>query len=215
MQKKGVNPNVYNDEHSNRQRILTCAANLFASKGFTEATIRELAEAVGLNAATIYYYFPSKNAILEHMLEEYLKRVWGVVSEPAAFSSLRENPTPDGIMASMLLSFPEDNQEYYLNVLKVLLHEQHRNPDVRHYVAKNFMDNEAHIRAVFDVLKELNIIRQDADPDLWMKISSSLLYTFSNRMMLGIGDRSPGYSGKDLVELLRDMVDLMLKTCGV
>jgi hypothetical protein len=34
-------------------------------------------------------------------------------------------------------------------------------------------------------------------------------------MMLGIGDASPNFSGMGMIELLRCMFDIMLKTCSV
>jgi hypothetical protein len=100
-------------------------------------------------------------------------------------------------------------------VLSVILQEQHRNPAFRSYVSESFIKNELFIKTIFDMLKKLNIIRQDADPDFWMKITSSLLYTFSNRMLLGIGDTSPDFSGKGLLDLMRELFDMMFKMYGV
>jgi AcrR family transcriptional regulator len=55
-----------------KQRILDTAADLFAKKGFTETTVRELTKAIGFkNPASIYHHFQSKNAILEHLLNDY------------------------------------------------------------------------------------------------------------------------------------------------
>ena len=215
MVQKNVNLNVNNEEHSTKQRILICAAGLFASKGFTETSVRELAEIVGLNGASIYNHFSSKNAILDYILEDYLEQVRRRHDDMSLLSYLRDNPTPDGIISYMLLSFPENKRDYYLKVLCVILQEQHRNPEIRKYVAENFLNNESFINMVFNALKELNIIRRDVDPDFWMKITSSLLYAFSNRMMLGIGDSSPNFIGKGLVDLLRDLFEVMFRVCGV
>jgi AcrR family transcriptional regulator len=211
-----MSQNIVNqEERSTKQKILICAANLFALNGYTETSIRELAEFVGLNGASIYSHFSSKKAILENILEDYLEQVWGNNNDKPFFSHLQENPTPDGIVSLMRLSFPDDKKDYYQKVLSVILQEQHRNPDIRKYVVENFINNELFIKKVFDTLKELNVIRRDVDPDIWMKIASSLLYSFANRMVLGIGDDSPEYSGKGMIDLLRDMYDVMFRVCGV
>ena len=201
---------------STRQRILNCAASLFAQKGFTETTVRELAEAVGLKGASIYNHFPSKMAILECMLEDYVENNSGMFQydRNEVARKIQEDPTPDGILSCMQLVFDEGSQEYYTKVLSVILQEQHRNPIVGEYMRDNFAFNERNVQTVFDILQELRIIRVDADADFWKKMASSLFYTFSGRMLLGIGDYMPDYMGMGMVDLLRTLFEIMLKICG-
>lgn len=44
--------------------IISKAAELFSSKGYHATSMLDIADAVGLNKATLYHYFPSKEAIL-------------------------------------------------------------------------------------------------------------------------------------------------------
>ena len=199
-----------------KQRILACAAELFAEKGFTETTIRELAEAAGLNGSSLYYHFPSKHAILEQILEDFSAHNTDVFGERNIIELLRQNPTADGIMDCMQLSFPPDKAQYYMKVLCVLLQEQLRNPTVCKYMSEQFiLRAETNTKKIIDTLKELGVIRQDADPDFWVKIVSSLFYSFSARSMLGIGDSSAEFTGMGLAEMLRHTFDVMLEKYGV
>ena len=199
-----------------KQRILDCAAKLFAEKGFTETTIRELTNAVGLkNSASLYNHFPSKNAILEHMLEDYKQFNIDVFEEKNHIEVLREKPTAEGIMDCLTTTFPPDRAEYYLSVLCVLLHEQLRNPLVKEYISGQIiMRSELHLKIIFNALKILGVLRQDADPDYWAKITSSLFYSFATRSMLGIGDSVPDFIGMGMVDLLKYTFNLMLETCA-
>ena len=216
MSPKNVDLGSGQSKQPAKQKILVAAANLFAEKGFTETTMRELAEAIGVKGPALYNHFPSKNAILDSIVTDYMQIVWSRRNNLSMHSHLRKNPTVDGIMNCLVLSFPDDRKEYYLKIICVLLQEQHRNPAIRRYVTKNFFtDCAAFILILFEVLKGLDIIRQDADPDFWIKMTSSLLYTSANRMVLGMGEDLPDYRGKGMVALLRDLFDLMLKTCGV
>jgi len=199
---------------STKEKIMNVAIDLFSESGYDKVSMRDIAGVVGINVASIYNHFPSKNSILESILEDYTKYNSGSLHDQALFSQLRENPTTDGIMSCFQLVFPEGEEEHYLKVLYVILQEQHRNPIIRHHVAENLIGNEQHIKTVFDILKELHIIRDDTDPDFWVKAGSSLFYTFSGRMMLGIGDSSLNFSGMGMAELLRHMFDLMLKIYG-
>lgn len=51
-----------------RVQILDAATNVFAEKGFSRATIRDVAAAAGIAAGTIYNYFPNKTALLLGLL---------------------------------------------------------------------------------------------------------------------------------------------------
>jgi AcrR family transcriptional regulator len=48
-----------------REEILRTAAGVFAERGFHGASMRDIAARLGVRQAAIYYYFPSKTAILE------------------------------------------------------------------------------------------------------------------------------------------------------
>ena len=200
---------------NSRQRILECAANLFAEKGFTETSIRKLALEVGMKGSSLYNHFPSKIAILEHMLDDYSRHNTDIFAQKNIKQILRENPTTEGILACLQLNFPQERQDYYLTVLCVLLQEQLRNPIVCKYMSENFiLRSEQNIRNIIGILVELKVLREDTDADYWMKIVSSLFFSFATRLMLGIGDNSPGFTGKGMVEILKSTFDLMFTTCG-
>lgn len=49
---------------SRRDELLTVAAKLFAARGYHGTRMDDVAEAVGLNKATVYHYYSSKSLIL-------------------------------------------------------------------------------------------------------------------------------------------------------
>lgn len=51
-----------------RERILVAALALMAGAGVHAMSMRSLADACGLNVATLYHYFPSKRALLEQVI---------------------------------------------------------------------------------------------------------------------------------------------------
>jgi AcrR family transcriptional regulator len=199
-----------------KQRILSSATHLFAMKGYTETTIREISAFIGMTEASIYNHFPSKNAILEHILEEYSMLISTGFFNQEKLSELKDSPTADEILSCVLLIFPEDKAANYLEKLYVILQEQHRNPIVRKFVSEYIiLSTEKVFEVIIDKLIEINVLRPDTNPDYWVKIYSSLIYTFASRMLLGIGDSMPNFSGMGLVELMRSMCNMMLETCGV
>jgi AcrR family transcriptional regulator len=57
-------------EPAQRTRILDAALTLVSEQGAAGTSMRRLANACGLNVATIYHYFPSKADLLRALIEE-------------------------------------------------------------------------------------------------------------------------------------------------
>jgi len=56
-----------------REKILKTATKIFARKGFDGARVDEIAQKAGVNKALIYYYFKSKEEILEEIMKQFLE----------------------------------------------------------------------------------------------------------------------------------------------
>ena len=57
-----------------RDSILEAAAKLFRRQGYSATTLRQIAAMAEIKAGSIYYYFDSKEAILEEVLHRGLLR---------------------------------------------------------------------------------------------------------------------------------------------
>lgn len=55
-------------------QILEAATAVFAENGFDRATMEDIADAVGINKATIYLYFDSKDALIRAIAEALFAR---------------------------------------------------------------------------------------------------------------------------------------------
>ncbi len=69
-----------------RKRILDAAEQIFYRKGFDGARVDEIAEEAGVNKALIYYYFESKKALLEELVNRIIQEL--VAEKQEAFASL-------------------------------------------------------------------------------------------------------------------------------
>jgi TetR/AcrR family transcriptional regulator, regulator of cefoperazone and chloramphenicol sensitivity len=52
-----------------RDRILAAAADLFGEKSYAGTSVRDIAERLGITKAALYYYFPSKETILDALID--------------------------------------------------------------------------------------------------------------------------------------------------
>ena len=60
------------DPQERRRQILDRSGEIFATKGISATTVREIADACGVYSGTLYHYFPSKDAIAEVIVTRYL-----------------------------------------------------------------------------------------------------------------------------------------------
>jgi AcrR family transcriptional regulator len=57
---------------SRRAEVRATAARLFREYGYNAATMDQIADTIGLNKGTLYYYYPGKSAILYELLSDQL-----------------------------------------------------------------------------------------------------------------------------------------------
>ncbi|MFB7947536.1 TetR/AcrR family transcriptional regulator [Kitasatospora phosalacinea] len=60
---------------ASRERILTAAVDVLAGKGFHQATVSDITEQAGVSRGLISYYFPTKHALADELLDRYLEGV--------------------------------------------------------------------------------------------------------------------------------------------
>lgn len=70
---------TYDDQ---RLQILHAAADLFARRGYTAATMAEVAAASGVSKATLYHYFHDKHALLHDIAATHVARLEALVADP-------------------------------------------------------------------------------------------------------------------------------------
>lgn len=62
-----------------RERILDSAAVLFRQQGYSQTTVRQIADAVGVQSGALFYYFHSKESILAAVIARGLEQISNAV----------------------------------------------------------------------------------------------------------------------------------------
>ncbi|WP_167042438.1 TetR/AcrR family transcriptional regulator [Salinibacterium sp. ZJ454] len=104
-----------------RAEIIEAAAAVFIERGFSRTTLSDVAEAVGTDRATLYYYVKSK----EELLDEVVTRV--VVANTEAAEQIRdsEGSAPERLrrlMTDLMLSFEKHYPFIYVYLQENLAH---------------------------------------------------------------------------------------------
>ena len=101
-----------------RQQIVTAAIHVFFEMGYEGASLRDLAGRVGINKATVYHYFASKEEILYHILREVGDGLLEGVRRAAAHDG-----DPLDALESMI-RFQIEYMDGHLEEVKVLVEEK-------------------------------------------------------------------------------------------
>ena len=60
-----------------RGELLAIAAGLFAAKGFTKTTVRDIADAAGILSGSLYHHFDSKESMVDEILSSFQAELFG------------------------------------------------------------------------------------------------------------------------------------------
>ena len=72
------------DFEQQRAQVLTRAAQLFATRGYTATTMQELAVTCGVSKATLYHYVQDKHALLAQIALGHVARLEDLVAQVCA-----------------------------------------------------------------------------------------------------------------------------------
>jgi AcrR family transcriptional regulator len=83
-----------------RGEILDTAMRLFAEQGYDKTSLREIAEAVGVTKAALYYHFRTKEDIAGSALQDYTRDLTALIDRAAEASPGAERNTAlvDGLL---------------------------------------------------------------------------------------------------------------------
>ena len=66
-----------------RERIVRAAIGLFARKGYASTSVADILDAAGVNAGSLYHFFPGKQDVLLAVLETYRQGIGPMLLQPA------------------------------------------------------------------------------------------------------------------------------------
>jgi AcrR family transcriptional regulator len=133
------------DPERTRDTIARLALELFATKGYAGASIRDIAEAMNLTKAGVSYHFPAKDDLLHHLVGPVLDAVDELLDSASGVDSV----PPRAVLAAYLAVVVEHRQAFSLVV---------NDPAVVHHPSLGPRIDEQHRR-----LRAL-LVGPDADP---------------------------------------------------
>lgn len=96
------------DVPSTKARIFEAAITLFSTEGYANVSVRQIAQAVGIQASSIYNHYPSKEDILMDVFDWYEGNLHHYEPDINDLLALVGHEHPREILKKTIIVYPED-----------------------------------------------------------------------------------------------------------
>jgi AcrR family transcriptional regulator len=166
--KKKINSTPLDEggEKTTKEKIFEASLDLFAQKGFDAVSMREISEAVGIQKASLYSHFSSKDELLEKLIEYPSIRLANIGPQGTDYEQMITSMGVEGfmIMASGVfnrwISSPEMEK-----VWRIICIELYHNEPMRMFYEKFTGEAIAFWRSNFSIMLKHKLIKP-GDPDV-------------------------------------------------
>ena len=149
---------------NNKEKIFNVSVDLFSEHGYDGVSIRQIAREVGIKESSIYNHYPSKEAILDSILNYYIDKM---LSEeiPLNETSANLDISFDYFYNAGLNAFASQlKDEKMSKITRIILIESYHNDKIRDFLKKSIIEEAVNGWIVlFDLMKSKRLIREDVD----------------------------------------------------
>jgi TetR/AcrR family transcriptional regulator, regulator of cefoperazone and chloramphenicol sensitivity len=190
-----------------RETLLNAAGQVFAEKGFEDATIRQICKKAGLNVAAVNYYFRDKKAL-------YLEAV--KLANCSGAQTPQIDALPDAPPEQLLEAFVRQMMEMMLDDgrpswhIELMMREMGRPTDACVELVRSFIGPKFEmLLQILDQLLPADVPKFDRNLHAFSIISQCLLYRYHRpvgRLLVG----EEAYAALDVDRLTRHITDFSL-----
>src|SRR5215208_6918737 len=132
-----------------RDRILFAAMTLFATKGYNSTSVAAILGTAGVNAGSLYHFFPGKQDVLLAVLDQYLAGIHPGLLAPAWEGIEDPIERVFALLASYRARLEQTQCTYGCPIGSLALELHEPDPAVRERLAANFAAWKAAVAACF------------------------------------------------------------------
>ena len=121
-----------------RDRIVFTAMRLFALKGYGSTSVADLLQGAGVNAGSLYHFFPGKQDVLVAVLDAYLAGIQPMLLDPAWVGVDDPIERVFALLARYRTALVSTDCTYGCPIGSIALELHEPDPPVRERLAANF-----------------------------------------------------------------------------
>lgn len=150
------------------EEILEAALAVFVEQGFATARVEDIARQAGLSKGALYLYFPSKEAMLNALVEQSAGKLALSVEQHVAHSAAAD---PEAALRGLLRILITAMSSPKISAApRLMLTEAHRFPELAAFYRKHVLDvMRRSVRALLAAAVEKGVFRK-VDTDAFMRV---------------------------------------------
>jgi AcrR family transcriptional regulator len=184
-----------------QESILKAACGVFVRDGFHSASMKDICEAAGMSPGSLYRYYPSKEALIEALIESDRAR-W-----LAAMESL---PVTEGLLPALEalaeIGLRDLEDRGFLNLWVETAAEAARNGRVANRLGESYRVLQGRLAGIIRIAQETGSIESETDPQI---LSCLIFAAFDGLILRATFDRD-----LDARALTRGFLDFIGRAVG-
>jgi len=161
-----------------REELVRIAATLFRERGDTATRLIDIANAAGLDRATVYYYVGSKEELFRESVEGILDANLAQAELISADKSLDANMRIRNIVVQMILSYEQNFPQMYVYIQE----QMHQVAQEKTPWAQEIVRKTKRFEAIVKNLIKEGIERGEFRADLQVRLAANALFGMINWM---------------------------------
>jgi len=109
-----------------KRKIFLAASKLFAQKCYVGVGVREIAIEAGVKIPTVYAHYPSKESILDDLLQFFMDRIKADYDSAEMLDIVKQDPLER--LEKFLFASDATESELMRQLMRIVFHEQYRSP---------------------------------------------------------------------------------------
>jgi len=139
--------------------IFDTAVEMFAERGYDNVSMREITRMAGINESTAYYYYNSKESLLDEILSVYWKMLARYLITKEEVELYLETDTPRELLVRLFPSFQGEEAVFMQRANRIVCMQQYTNPRARDLVMDQLINKTTEsIKDTLDILIERGLI---------------------------------------------------------
>ncbi|MDP3623591.1 MAG: TetR/AcrR family transcriptional regulator [Methanobacteriaceae archaeon] len=189
-----------------KEKIFDVSIDLFSEKGFDAVSIREIGRGVGIRESSIYNHYSSKEAILDTILNYFIKEMEQTGFPEEEMDKLLDQSPEMFYQAGSKMFEERMHDPKMIKIWRLLLIEMYHNPKIKEFFLKELI--EVPIQAwtlIFSTMIEKKLIKPADPARLAREYFSYAIYLLIENFVL----KYPDEPEKFLREMFDDMEEHM------
>jgi AcrR family transcriptional regulator len=167
-----------------REQILATARRLFAERGYDGCRVSDIASQSGMSQGNIYWYFPSKEALLKAVLADGFETLGGLMAEVASSPGSSDEKL-DELIARYIAFAREQGGNEFITILVTLTAQGgvERFQELGFDMPQIGLGYHQSVNAILAQAQAEGVILQEIDPNAL----STFFFAFFNGLMFTYG----------------------------